>query len=79
MINETNKNFEDFDLEIFLYKAKQSIYSSVVFFLIIINLKIIIKEFLDLIDLIKAQTFHIYKLTKFVIVYKNKKLVFVVF
>ena len=43
-----------FCIKIFLYKAKQSIYSSIDIFLIIIYLKIVIKELLNIIDLIKA-------------------------
>ena len=45
----------------------------------IINLKVVIKKLLSLINLIKAQIFRIYKLTKVNIVYKIKDFLFTVF
>ena len=43
------------------------------------NLKLIMKNSLSLINLTKAQIFFIYELAKIVIINKNKKLIFVVF
>ena len=62
-----------------LTKLRKDVCSSINIFLTIINLVIIIKVLLDLTNLTKAQTFYIYKLTKAVIVRKDKKLIFIVF
>ena len=43
-----------FVFEVFLEKVKQSIESSIGFILIIINLKIVTKELLDLLNLIET-------------------------
>ena len=42
-------------------------------------MKIILKEFFGPIDLSRAQTFYIYKITKIVIVYENKNLMLIAF
>lgn len=42
-------------------------------------MEIIIKEFLDLIDLFKAQTFCIHKLSKDIMVNKNKNFILIAF
>ena len=68
-----------FFIKVFLKNVKQSNYSSFDIFLIIIDLKIVIKAFLCLINLIKAQFFYIHKLTKVFMDYENKNLKFVVF
>lgn len=41
-------------------------------------MKIVLTELLSLLNLIKAQVFHIYKLTKIVIVNENKNLIFII-
>lgn len=46
---------------------------------ITIHLKIVIKEFLDLINLTKAQSLYVHQLTKVVIVCKNINFVFIFF
>ena len=60
-------------------EAKQSISLSISFFLIIIDLKVVSREFLGPTDLAKAQIFLIHKLTKVVIVSKDEDLVFAAF
>ena len=62
-----------------LRKAKQGISCSISFSLIIIDLKVVSRELLGLANLIKAQTFYIYKLTKVVMVNEDENLVFVAF
>ena len=62
-----------------MWKARKSISYSINLFLIIINLKVILKKFLGLANLTKIQTLYIYKLTKVIIVSKNKDLVFIAF
>ena len=49
------------------------------FFFKIVNLKIILKKFVSLINLSRAQIFYIYETTKVVIIYKNKYLIFITF
>ena len=56
--------------------AKKNIYSFINFFLIIFNLKVVKKEFLSLINIKKAQTFYIYKLTTVVVICKVNNLIF---
>lgn len=58
---------------------KKNIYKFVNINLLIINLKIIFKVFLNLIKLYKTRNFLIYKSIKFVIIDKNKNLIFTVF
>ena len=58
---------------------RKNINNSISFFLIIINSKVVTKEVLDPTDLVEAQKLYIYKLINIIIVYKNKKLVFVIF
>ena len=59
-----------------LEEVRQSISYSISFFLIIIDLKVISKKLLGLVDLIKAQIFRIYKLTEVIMVIKDKDLIF---
>ena len=42
-------------------------------------MKILSKEFLNLINLFEAQTFYIYKTIKGVVIYKNKNLIYIIF
>lgn len=59
--------------------ARQSISSCICFVLVVDHLKVVIIEFLGLTDLIRTQVFFIYKLTKIVIVSKDKDLMFTIF
>ena len=60
-----------FFLLAYFREAKDRIGSFVSFFLIIINLNMVISKFLGLIDLIKAFIFLIYKFSKVIIIYKD--------
>ena len=62
-----------------LREARQRISHSISFFLTIIDLKMVLREFLGLADLTRAQVFYIYKLTKIIIISKNEHLIFVAF
>ena len=79
------KNLSIFILEHFflslisLREAKQSICRSISFFLMIIYLKVVLRELLSLADLIRAQVFYIYELTEIVMVNKDKNFVFATF
>ena len=61
----------------FLKKVTQSVYYSISFFLIIINLKKLIKERLGLLNLSKAEIFYICKTSKIIQIDKNKNLIFI--
>ncbi len=63
----------------FLKKARPNINSSISLFLIIIDSLSVLQKLLGLADLARAQTFHIYELTKVVIVSEDKDLVFATF
>ncbi len=43
------------------------------------NSKVILRKFLGLVDVVGAQTLYIYKLMEFVMVSKNKELIFAAF
>lgn len=58
---------------------KKDIQNLTNFILVIVNIKIILKQFLELFDLIKALNFYIYKLLYIVIIYINKNLIFAIF
>lgn len=69
--------FEHFFLSVaLLRKAKQGISYSISFSLIIIDSKVILREFLVITDLTKTQILSIYKLPKLVIINKDKNLRF---
>lgn len=59
--------------------ARKSIYSRISFGLTIIDLEIILKEFLGPSNLAKAQILHIHELMEVVMIDKNKIIIFVVF
>lgn len=63
----------------FLWEVRQGISCSISLSLTIIDLEVVLKEFLSPADLTKAQAFLIYELTKIVIVNKNEDLVFTAF
>ncbi len=63
----------------FLKKVRLSISYNISFSQIIIYLEVVLKEFLGLTDLEKAQGFCIHELMKVIMVSKNKNLVFAVF
>ena len=63
----------------FLYKAKQGISHSISIFLTIIDLKVISRKFLGLVNLTKAQALSIHKLTGVILVNKDKNVVFGIF
>lgn len=63
----------------FLREVRQSISCSICFFLAIIFLKVIPREFLALADLTRTQNFQIHELLKVVMISKNKEVVFAAF
>ena len=74
----------NFSLKFFLIltflKKYNKIFIIIFFFiLVIIYLKIILKEFLDLINLFKIKIFYIYKLIKVIIIYKNNNFILIIF
>ena len=70
---------KDFFLSLaFLWEAKQSISCNICFFLTIIYLEMILREFLGSTNLTKTQVFHIYKSAKVIIISKDKNFVFTV-
>lgn len=62
-----------------LREAKQSISYSICFFLIIIDLEVISREFLGQADLTSTKTFCIHEFSEDVMVNKDKDFVFTVF
>ena len=79
---------EDFDvlgakslffLSTLLRILRQSIGSFICFALTLINLKVIIRKFLNLADLSRTQTLCIYESTKIVVLDKNKDVMFATF
>lgn len=79
------QNLEIFSLNViffvlaFLQKIEQCICSSISFIFVIIDMLIVLKEYLILSDLFEAQSFYIYKTIKVVVIYKNKDLVLITF
>ena len=79
------QDFNIFGLEglfffcILLRVLRQGISSSICLALIIIDLKVIRKEFLSLVDLSGAQTLHVYELTEVIMVGKYKHLMLAAF
>ncbi len=67
-----------FDLA-FLGEVRQGISRSISFSLIIIDLKVVLRKFLGLADLIKAQAFGIQELREVIMVSKDKDLIFTIF
>ena len=63
----------------FLKNLWQGICSCIYFALVVINLEIVLKKFLGLIDLLRAQTLYIYKITEVIIVYEDKNFMLVTF
>ena len=68
-------NFFSYFRNIIVIKYKQ-LY---LFILLVINLKIIIKKLLNLINLFNIWVFYIYKIKNIIIIYKNKKFIFIAF
>ena len=62
-----------------LRKPEQSICNYICFALVVVNLKIVLEELLGLADLSGAHAFHIYKVTKVVVVCEDKHFVFAIF
>lgn len=63
----------------FLKKVRQSISHNIIFFLTIVDLKIVLREFLGLVDLIRAYTLYIYELREVIMVNRDEDLVFAAF
>lgn len=63
----------------FLGKTKQGISSSICFFLAIVNLKVVAREFFGLLNLFKIQALDINELVKIVTINENKNLKFAAF
>ncbi len=63
----------------FLWETRQSISRSISFSLTIIDSEVVSRELLGPVDLMRAQAFRIYKLTKIIIVSKDENLVFAAF
>lgn len=68
-----------FFFKILLKILGRGICSSIYFILLIINIKIILKEFLGSVNLFGAQIFCIYELLEIIIVYKYKKFILTTF
>ena len=62
-----------------LEKSWQSIYSCICFALVIVNLEMILKEFLSPENLFGAQTLYIYETIKVIVVRKDKNLMLATF
>ena len=62
-----------------LKEVRQRISHSISFFLTIIDLKMVLRELLGPIDLIRAQVFCIHELTELIMISKDKNLVFAAF
>lgn len=62
-----------------LTEARQGINRNISFFLTIIDLNVISKQFLGLVDLAKAYFLHIYYSTEIVMIIKDEDLVFATF
>ena len=62
-----------------LQKSWQSICNCICLALAIINLKIVLGEFLGLVDLSGAKTFCIHKMTKIVVIREDKHLIIITF
>lgn len=58
---------------------KQGISSRVYFFLIVINFEVVLRDYLGLADLSKAQTFCIYKMLKIIVIDDDKNSVLAAF
>lgn len=63
----------------FIKKSQQNIYSYICFVLAIVDLKVILKKFLGLAIKPEARIFYIYKVTKIIVIYKDKHFVFIIF
>lgn len=61
----------------FLKEIRRGISDSISFFLMIIDLKIVLQKFLGLKDFKKAQTFYIHKWVEVIIIYKDDKFKFI--
>ena len=62
-----------------LIEAREGVRSSIYFSLIVVNPKIVMREFLSLADLSGAETLCIHKLAKVVIVGQDEELVLAIF
>ena len=62
-----------------LEKSRQSIYSYICFILVIVGLKIVLRELLDPADLFRAQILPIYETIEVVMIHKDKNLILVTF
>lgn len=69
----------DFFHIIILKVLKKSISSPIGLILMIVNLKMISKQVLNLANLLRAQVFYFHKRAQVVIVYKNKDLIPIIF
>ncbi len=63
----------------FLKEVRQDISYNISFSLTIINLEVVSKELLGLADLTRAQTLRIYESAEFIMVSKDKDLIFAAF
>lgn len=63
----------------FLREARQSINRSISYLPMIIDLEIVAREFLGPVDLARAQTFYISKLTEVIMINKDENLILTAF
>ena len=68
-----------FVIQVSLKETRKCICSFIHFILTIINSKMITRELLGPVDLMRAQTFYIYELSEVIMVSENKDFVFVAF
>lgn len=79
------ENLQNFGLKssfffgILLKISRKNISSSISFILIIINLKVVLKQLLNLPNLPKIQFFYIHKAKQIVVICKSKNLIFTIF
>lgn len=62
-----------------LGKVRQGVSSSISLLLTIIDFKVVLQEFLTLMDLTRTQTFCIYKSSEVIMVNKDEDLIFIAF
>ena len=79
------KNFATFSLKLIFFilvslkKLWESISNYIYFALLIINPKVILREFVGLINLSRAQTLYIYEIIEVIVICKDEILILIVF
>lgn len=71
-----SKVYNQYRIFIFLAESSFFLFWSIIFVLATIDLKIITKKFLSLLNLLIAEIFYIYELTNVIIIYQKNNSVF---